>query len=391
MTPWWSAIHTIKKILEENQINYCFVHATALKIQQLSIEEPSPIEVSIQWDQLELAHSLFKKYLLKNIHKTNEKSTFTIKLDGEQATFLCYYNHVVATDKDRVSITKDGELFFVKSIDSFLHSSYRDAVISYLKEYQLQINKHNKKAWSTDAYAAWVQRFGNPQHIASKIKSDPEAMLTHLLPYFSHIDEKKIINLLGSNGLKAIALACLGAETTVVDISQDNARYAREVAEYANVPLHYIVSDVLNLQTEQLSDQYDVVLMERGILHYFIYLTPLFDIVYKLLKPGGQLILEDFHPFTTKLIKSSGKKHKVVGNYFDSTITKVPIAFGKHLNHQTDEPFVYEKYWTLGDMITSVAEANLVITKLDEKPNIKKNDIGIPKTFTLLARKPHST
>ena len=56
-----------------------------------------------------------------------------------------------------------------------------------------------------------------------------------------------------------------------------------------------------------------MVLMELGVLHYFLDLAPLLEVAARLLRPGGQLLLRDFHPVSTKLITSRGKKHKVAG------------------------------------------------------------------------------
>jgi hypothetical protein len=51
------------------------------------------------------------------------------------------------------------------------------------------------------------------------------------------------------------------------------------------------------------------------------------ETVAQLLAPGGgRLILRDFHPVSTKLISSRGKKHKATGNYFD-TGARVCIAY----------------------------------------------------------------
>lgn len=46
-------------------------------------------------------------------------------------------------------------------------------------------------------------------------------------------------NLLGSHGHKALALAALGAEVTVVDSSRGNAQYAHEMAAAAGLPLRW--------------------------------------------------------------------------------------------------------------------------------------------------------
>ena len=99
-----------------------------------------------------------------------------------------------------------------------------------------------------------------------------------------------------------------------------NARYAKELALASGVDLRVIVRDVLSLlephQPERTPEgevdgrgdnlegslppmrgAYDAVLMEQGILHYFVDLEPLFRTVAALARPaGGRLILRDFHP-----------------------------------------------------------------------------------------------
>jgi hypothetical protein len=56
-----------------------------------------------------------------------------------------------------------------------------------------------------------------------------------------------------------------------------------------------------------------VVLLELGVLHYFVDLAPFMRVVAALLAPGGRLLLREFHPLSTKLLSSRGKKHKVSG------------------------------------------------------------------------------
>lgn len=102
---------------------------------------------------------------------------------------------------------------------------------------------------------------------------DPTREVAHYLPYIQSPKGKCIINLLGSKGNKAVALALLGSDVTVVDISASNAKYANELAAAADVSIHYIVSDVLDVN---LSESFDIVLLELGVLHYFLDLKPLF-------------------------------------------------------------------------------------------------------------------
>jgi ubiquinone/menaquinone biosynthesis C-methylase UbiE len=201
--------------------------------------------------------------------------------------------------------------------------------------------------------------------------------------------------------MKAVALSLLGAEVSVADFSEANARYAAELAGEAGVKLTYIVSDVLKLPEATLDSSYDLVFAEMGIVHYFTDLSPFMNTVYKLLAPGGRFVLRDFHPVTTKLITSKGstakvRKHKVDGDYFDTALEEKKVSYSKYLSSPGQQPgeevkqsVVYWRRWTLGELVTAAAVSGLVIRELVEEPNLSSDvyDKGIPKTFTLVAEK----
>src|SRR5690606_41720972 len=92
----------------------------------------------------------------------------------------------------------------------------------------------NSIAWNTNAYEAWTNHYGHPEVQAENLKLNGSHKLRRWLKYIGDPNGKKIINLLGSTGSKAIPLALLGADVTIVDISNENQRYALEVARYAN-------------------------------------------------------------------------------------------------------------------------------------------------------------
>lgn len=251
----------------------------------------------------------------------------------------------------------------------------------------------NEEAWNRETYEAWQQRFGSPLAAAAKLKKDPTKPLTVLYKKFGEVRGKRIMNLMGSNGNKAVALALLGAEVAVVDFSEGNKRYALALAEAADVKIDYILSDVLKLKDEQLTGDYDIVFAEMGILHYFTDLMPFMKIIYRLLKNGGRVIIRDFHPVSTKLITSRGstasvRKHKVTGDYFDTSLEEKNISYSKYLEERGDVS-VFLRRWNLGEIITAVADTELIIRGLDEEANMSSDiyDKGIPKTFTLVAEK----
>ena len=258
----------------------------------------------------------------------------------------------------------------------------------------------SEELWNEDTYAAWTSRFGAPAEAAVKLAKDPAAKLFPLTTYFGEVQGRRIMNLMGSNGMKAVALGLLGAEVTVADFSEANARYANELAQEAGVRLSYIVSDVLGLPEAVRDGSYDLVFAEMGIVHYFTDLAPFMTAVCQLLAPGGKFVLRDFHPVTTKLISSKGstakvRKHKVSGDYFDTTLEEKQVSYSKYLPSSgeaagADKPgVVYWRRWTLGEIVTAAAASGLVIQELVEEPNLSSDvyDKGIPKTFTLVAAK----
>lgn len=264
----------------------------------------------------------------------------------------------------------------------------------------VQAGSASEESWNEDTYGAWTSRFGTPQEAAAKLMKDPAAKLHPIYANMGDVQGKKVMNLMGSNGMKGVALALLGANVTVADFSEANARYAGELAEAAKVPLEYVVSDVLKLPESIENGSYDLVFAEQGIVHYFTDLAPFMNTAMRLLRPGGRFLLRDFHPVTTKLISSKGstakvRKHKVTGDYFDASLEEKIVSYSKYLPSSASstgekKSVVHWRRWTLGEIVTAAAASGLIITMLVEEPNLSSDvyDKGIPKTFTLVAEKP---
>ena len=119
---------------------------------------------------------------------------------------------------------------------------------------QQQMSERNKVGWNQNAYQAWISRHGHPKEYAKQLKSDPLKKVSYYIDEVGEVKGKRILNLLGSKGNKAVCFALLGADVTVVDLSSENKRYAMELAEAAGVSLTYIVQDVLELRDKELSD-----------------------------------------------------------------------------------------------------------------------------------------
>lgn len=251
----------------------------------------------------------------------------------------------------------------------------------------------NKEAWSYRANEFWLNNLGTPSEVAKNMLEQPAKHLRRHIEFLGDVNGMKVVNLLGSCGKKAVPLAILGADVTIVDISEENKKYAMEVAKEANVNLTYIVSDFLDLNITNMSKAFDLAYLEGGILHYFSDLNEVADRICKLLKLGGKLILNDFHPFRKILrerdiFKNSDNGLDITGNYFDNDLKIGEVAYEKFFedDEKNEFPKCLLRYWTMGEIISSFASAGFVIERLVEGPRFDSHK-NIPGDFTLIASK----
>ncbi|QUI24206.1 class I SAM-dependent methyltransferase [Vallitalea pronyensis] len=254
-------------------------------------------------------------------------------------------------------------------------------------------SKINKKAWSYRATEFWSNKLGKPSQAAKDMIERPHYYLRRHIQFFDEIRGKKIINPLGSCGQKAVPLAILGADVTVVDISEENKKYATDIAVAANVNLTYIVSDFLEFNIDNIHNPFDIAYLEGGVLHYFSDLHKFANKLYSLLKLDGKLILNDFHPFRKLLqerdiFKDANDNLELTGNYFESELIVGEVSYEKYLSHNTQDEFpkCLLRYWTMGEIITAFASAGFVIKQLVEGPRFDSYK-NLPGDFTLIALK----
>lgn len=264
------------------------------------------------------------------------------------------------------------------------NTAYYDMVAKWLQK-QKNYRAQNKKAWEYSAYEFWLQHSGAPSERAKKDIENPLGMLRKYADYFDSYANVRIANICGSCGKKAIPLAVLGAEVTVFDISEDNRKYALEVAAAANVTIHYEVCDVLEIDMEKYENYFDVVFMEGGILHYFHDIDAFMHIMYALLKQGGKMICSDFHPFTK--ISDILNFEQPTMSYFTTDVFEGEMPHARFYDEAVRKQMpkcLYRKY-TISEIINSVINSGFTLEKFDEHPAWTSD--RIPGEFTVVAVK----
>lgn len=249
----------------------------------------------------------------------------------------------------------------------------------------IDYSEQNKKAWEYNAYDFWVNTSGKPVYRAKKDLENPIKMLKRYVNYFDIYEGVKIANICGSCGKKAIPLAILGSEVTIFDISEDNKKYALEVADEANVDIDFIVGDVLEIDMNKYEEYFDVVFMEGGILHYFHDINQFMKIMHQLLKPNGRIICSDFHPF--QKISDMLELEQPTMSYFSTDVFEGEMAHARFFPDEIRRqmPLCSYRKYTISEIINAVIKNEFTLNRFDEHPSWTNENV--PGEFTIIAKK----
>lgn len=115
------------------------------------------------------------------------------------------------------------------------------------------------------------------------------------LSLLGEVKNKKILHLQCHFGQDSLSLARLGAKVTGIDFSNEAIAVAKNLAEELKLDARFICCDV-HETLNHLEEDFDIIYTSYGVLGWLPDLNKWAAIVSKLLKPGGQVVLVEFHP-----------------------------------------------------------------------------------------------
>jgi len=177
----------------------------------------------------------------------------------------------------------------------------------------------------------------------------------------------KLCHLQCATGEDTLSWANQGAQATGVDLSPKQIELARQKAVTAGLPVRFIAADIYALPPHLLAEKFDIVFTGGGALVWLPDLPHWAKIIAQLLKPAGQLLLEEEHPLMGCLEVQDGQV-KMVTDYFG----RKPEIYSGWSHFSGAENAVEKKYeftWPLGDVVTALARAGLRIELLEERPS----------------------
>jgi len=207
-------------------------------------------------------------------------------------------------------------------------------------------------------------------------------------------------------GLDTLSLARLGARVTGVDFSPAAVAQARELAARAGLAARFVEADAQALPAE-LDGGFDRVYTGGGALCWLANLDAWASGVARLLRPGGELFVRDFHPALGMFALQAGEDGglRLEAPYFRAA---GPEVLNDGLTFASEEgPRGSSVEWAhaLSEVVQAVLDSGLRLTRLREHPwcSYRSHEFlveregrwvhpghpgGLPLMFSLRARKP---
>jgi SAM-dependent methyltransferase len=206
----------------------------------------------------------------------------------------------------------------------------------------MEPTEHNRRAWDEVHRRRAQGRRGGLPPIVRKTLGD--------------LAKKRVLHLQCATGEASAELAELGAVVTGVDFSEE----ALDVARERWPKILWIEADVQSLPAKLRRSRFDLVYSAEGVLAGLDDLDAWAHGIVDALHPLGELLMFEEHP---------------VAECVDGLL---------RWHHD------YFAVWRLGQVVTALARAGLVVEALEEYPgdsSWRRHDKRIPGTFMLYARR----
>lgn len=191
----------------------------------------------------------------------------------------------------------------------------------------------------------------------------------------------RLAHLQCNSGQDSLSLANLGATVTGVDISDEAITFARALAVAADHAAIFQCADIYDWFAQETAC-YDRVFASYGAVCWLSDLHRWAVGIAEKLVPGGRFVLMEFHPIAMYF----DEHFQPAYDYFTkdpvcerSGVSDYVALSGQGLTPDGYTPGIrdfrnphpsYEFYWGIGDVVTALAQAGLVLEQLHEYPYV---------------------
>ena len=217
-----------------------------------------------------------------------------------------------------------------------------------------------------------IEKWWNEASKQYQIENKISAKSAHYGPYapdeneirlLGNVKGKKILEIGCGGGQCSIAFAREGARCTGIDISEEQLKFARELAKKNKVNVKFIQGDIQTLKGIK-SNSFDIV-FSAWALQYVPDLTKCFKEICRVLRKKGLFVFSLNHPFNSIF---DDKKLEIKRSYFKT---------GKDVEEEIwpdGKKHIFVQYnRKLSDIYESLTDANLFAEKIIEPLKVRKD------------------
>jgi SAM-dependent methyltransferase len=179
---------------------------------------------------------------------------------------------------------------------------------------------------------------------------------------------KTLVHLQCHFGQDTLAWARLGARVTGVDLSEEGIATATRIAAELGIEAEFVAANVYGAVKALGGRQFDVVFTGGGALCWLPDTFAWAKVVAALVKPGGSFYIREFHPFAEIFDDEAEDGLRIRYNYFhdDEPLHWDEPGTYADRDAETSANESYEWSHPIGDVVTALAQAGLVIEFLHE-------------------------
>ena len=225
-----------------------------------------------------------------------------------------------------------------------------------------RLHEANRRRWDA-ASSSWAHR-ADTRGIWKRCHLEPSLALHPAELKWLAYSAGKTVAVLGSGDQQAVfALSGLGAKVTSVDISEQQIEVGRRRAAALGLPVEFVRADVVELSS--LGDAtFDIVFTGGHVAMWVSDLHRCYSEAACILKPGGCLIVSEYHPFR-RLWKRSPDSLELGFHYFDRGPHRAEVA-PDVLYPTPGELEQFTFHWTVADYVSAVISSGCRLTHCEE-------------------------
>jgi len=252
------------------------------------------------------------------------------------------------------------------------------------------IHDANRRRWDA-ASASWARR-ADTRGIWRKSHRDPTlALHPSELTWLGDVSGKRVAVLGSGDNEVVFALAGLGARVTSVDISEPQLAIARERAARLDLDVDFVRADVVDLSAFE-DATFDVVFTGGHVAVWVADLGRYYSEAARILKPGGRLIVSEYHPFRRVWRRGEAvDRLDVAYTYFDRGAHRFEVG-PDVLDQAPGTLEQFEFHWTVADYLSALLRAGCALVHAEEFGDSRDGWEaaplqGLPKFLLLVGRR----